>query len=115
MLFDLGQGRSGPVQAVVQVLQQAAVDGRKRGDVGQGDVLVDFVDAGVGRAQLDDFGADLGDEAPVAGAAAPTAVHRSTERPDWRGRQRGSDPLTAEVRAPRSRPRRRRTRSEGQR
>ena len=61
---------SGPIQAVVQVLQQATVDGRKRGNVGQGDVLVDFVDAGVGRAQFDDFGANLGDEAPVAGAAA---------------------------------------------
>lgn len=53
-----------------QALQHAAVDVLERLQIGQGDVFVDLVDGGVGRAEFDDLGADAGDEATVAGAAA---------------------------------------------
>src|SRR5256885_4799729 len=53
----------------LQLLERAAVNVLDGLDVGHHDVLVDLVDAGVGRAHLHDLAADLGDEAAVAGAA----------------------------------------------
>jgi hypothetical protein len=51
-------------------LHQTQIASGQRFDVCHGNVLIDLVDAGVGRAQLNDLGAQCGNEAPVAGAAA---------------------------------------------
>jgi hypothetical protein len=74
----------GPVPrrvAAASQFQRAPVDVLQRIDLGHVDVLVDLVDAGVDRAELDDLRADLGDEAAVAGAAG--------------GRELGLEPVSA--------------------
>ncbi len=49
--------------------QHAAVNVGQWFHVGQHNVLIDFVDGGVGRAQFNHLGADLGNKAAIAGAA----------------------------------------------
>src|SRR5690606_16904240 len=52
-----------------QALQRAAVNVLQRFQVGDGNVLVDLVNAGVDGTEFYDLGADAGDKAPVGGAA----------------------------------------------
>jgi hypothetical protein len=52
-----------------EIFHHLAVNILQRLDICDRNMLIDFVNGGVGGAQFDDLGADLGDEAAVAGAA----------------------------------------------
>ncbi len=59
-----------------QPLEYATIDRRQRLEIGDGDALVELVDRRVDRPELDDLGANVGDEAAVGRASGAGELGR---------------------------------------
>src|SRR5690348_7951835 len=64
VLIGIGASRSGQ-----QALEYATVDRRQRLQIGDSDPLVELVDRRVDRPELDDLGANVGDETTIGRAS----------------------------------------------
>src|SRR5690606_9975231 len=76
-----GPRSAGGVAGLQELLDQLLVEVWEGFQVGDANVFVDFVDAGVDGADLDAVGAEGGDEAGVGGAAAGAFLGRGAGEP----------------------------------